>query len=354
MTGFEPRKLVRRTRRKGQAENRLLLHGFAGLGAVPQAYDLAAALPAKPVRSVAQSVVDGDTLSVRPLGNLSLRMLGIDTPETKTRLPGTEGEPSGGWLALDNPDVAAFLDDPFDPRYGPFPAPQDDPSALAFLDRLRRLLPKGQGRRVAENHRRHAKAAERRLEELVSEDIVRFSGGDRRRHELHLAFANEVFDRLGRLLAHVNASVADPAARPPTLNERLLAEGLALPYFIWPNVEPFLGLSLLEAVPAPQDLPALLASPAAIRLDRARNSVREARRRKLGVFEARDPLRLAASELRLLVDRRLPDRRVIDLSNPAGTLLRPTDYPAIANPEDRLFVPPQFAPLFAARGWRLA
>jgi hypothetical protein len=34
-------------------------------------------------------------------------------------------------------------------------------------------------------------------------------------------------------------------------------------------------------------------------------------------------------------------------------LLRPQSYFKIARPEDRLFVPAEFVPLFAARGWRL-
>jgi endonuclease YncB( thermonuclease family) len=350
MAGFSTRKLVAAT--PGGA--RRLLHGFVGLGATPASYDLAAPLPAKPVRSVAQSVTDGDSLSVRTLGNLGLRLLGLDAPETKIQLPGKDGRQGGTWLALDNTEVAAFLDDPFDAaRYGPFPQPEGDASAGGFLAHLRRLLPKGGGQRAAANHRRHAKAAERRLEEMIREDIAAFSGGDATRHELHIAFANEVFDRYGRLLGHVNASVAERDRRPPSLNERLLAEGLALPFFVWPNVEPFLGLPLAKAVPAPKELDALLASPAARRLAAARAAVAAARTQPMGVFAAGDPLLLAASELRLLAGRRLPERWVIDLSGHGGVLRRPTDHHLVANPEDRLFVPPEFAPLFAERGWRL-
>jgi hypothetical protein len=33
-------------------------------------------------------------------------------------------------------------------------------------------------------------------------------------------------------------------------------------------------------------------------------------------------------------------------------MLRPQSYFKIPNPEDRLFVPPEFVPLFAAKGWR--
>ena len=44
---------------------------------------------------------------------------------------------------------------------------------------------------------------------------------------------------------------------------------------------------------------------------------------------------------------------MIDLGTDDPVILRPQSYFKIANPEDRLFVPGEFVPLFAARGWRL-
>lgn len=57
--------------------------------------------------------------------------------------------------------------------------------------------------------------------------------------------------------------------------------------------------------------------------------------------------------MRYLGRREPPNRAVIDLSRNDDVILRPQSYFRIPNPEDRLFIPPAFVPLFAARGWRL-
>jgi len=44
---------------------------------------------------------------------------------------------------------------------------------------------------------------------------------------------------------------------------------------------------------------------------------------------------------------------VIDLSKDDTVILRPQSYFKIPNAEDRLFIPGEFVPLFAAKGWRL-
>jgi hypothetical protein len=56
--------------------------------------------------------------------------------------------------------------------------------------------------------------------------------------------------------------------------------------------------------------------------------------------------------VRYLGRRELPSRAVIDLSRNDDVILRPQNYFRIPNPEDRLFIPPEFVPLFVARGWR--
>jgi hypothetical protein len=43
---------------------------------------------------------------------------------------------------------------------------------------------------------------------------------------------------------------------------------------------------------------------------------------------------------------------VIDLAAGDDLLRRPQSYHEIANPEDRLFVPEEYVPLFATKGWR--
>jgi hypothetical protein len=47
-----------------------------------------------------------------------------------------------------------------------------------------------------------------------------------------------------------------------------------------------------------------------------------------------------------------PTRWVIDLAGDGDRLIPPQRYHTIANPEDRLFIPAEYVPLFIDRGWR--
>jgi hypothetical protein len=58
-------------------------------------------------------------------------------------------------------------------------------------------------------------------------------------------------------------------------------------------------------------------------------------------------------ELRFIARRQPPDRWVIDLSSDSEELVPPQRYYRVANPEDRLFVPAEFVPLFTYVGWRV-
>jgi endonuclease YncB( thermonuclease family) len=351
---FETRKLVQSF--DNPREGRSLVFGFAGLGANRGAYDLTGASGTPAVASVSASVPDGDTIGVRALGNLGVRLLGIDTPETKTRVPRPGGSQSP-WLSTDNEEVKAFLDQAFDEdRFGPFRGEVSYSAGKSFLARLaERIRAAGGGAAAAVNHRVHAKAAEDALERMITADCAALYGGDLAAMQFHLAYGNDVFDRYGRLLAHVNVSAADRDRRPPDYNMRLAAEGWATPYFIWPNIQPFLGLPLLRAAMSPADFEAALGADDghARRLRDARAAVAAARSAGQGIYAPGNRLVIEASELRMLTGRRLPSRRVIDLRDPAGVLLPPTAYLDIPNAEDRLFIPPEFDPLFAARGWRL-
>lgn len=104
------------------------------------------------------------------------------------------------------------------------------------------------------------------------------------------------------------------------------------------------------AVPAPGTAAQLAARERSLR--NARRWVQEARDRHDGLYEQEDPLRLLPFELRLLARRQPPDRWVIDLSRGDDVLVPPQWYFEIANPEDRLFVPAEYVPLFVERGWR--
>jgi endonuclease YncB( thermonuclease family) len=284
--------------------------------------------------SVAQQVHDGDTVAVRALGNLSVRFLGIDTPEVSFTLPG-----SSQFRSIGDSDWEAFLTDPF---AGNLPPIDLDPALKANLQA--RL-----GAGVATNHARHAEIAHRALEQEIQNDM-NARGLTKDDFQFYSAFAREIVDRYGRLLAFLN--VDDPSAsRPPDYNTRMLELGLATPYFIWPNVDPWRSRgSLLDATLPPVPFRRQANAPGKLR--DARDAVARARTGGLGIFAADDPLKLHAFELRFLAQRRAPDRWVIDLGSDAPTLLKPQNYHTVTAIEDRLFIPADYVPLFERVGWQ--
>jgi len=294
--------------------------------------------------SVRQQVYDGDTITVRADGNFGVRFLGVDAPEKSIGLPG-----QGGFTPLSNPEWDRFLRDPFSDDYPPFEPALDEPLVEYLRERV------GEG--AAENHHEHAKAAEDALEDEVLSDLAALEQSEEE-FRFFLAFAYEVVDRYGRFLCYVNRLQRDarrPEPRPPSYNERLLAAGRVNPYFIWPNTDPFRDApSVAEAVVPPGGAADVAGEGS---LGAAREAVKEARRRGLGIWgedEAQGALRLEAFEIRYLARRQPPDRWVIDLGRRDDTLLRPQDYHEVRHPEDRLFVPPEHVPLFVEAGWRRA
>jgi hypothetical protein len=79
------------------------------------------------------------------------------------------------------------------------------------------------------------------------------------------------------------------------------------------------------------------------KLRKARQMVRQA---GIGIYNAADPLRLQAFEVRFLSRQLPPDRWVIDLSKQDDILVHPQSYHTIPNAEDRLFINPEHVPLF--------
>ncbi len=289
-------------------------------------------------QSLDASIPDGDTIGVHVEGGGSVRFLGIDTPEKSFQLPG-----SGGPRRLDSPEWQDYLADPFRPQFGPLALDAD------LAAHLRARIGAG----VAMNHRRHGENAEQALAALVQADMAAL-GRDLNTFRYFVAFSFEVFDSFGRFLAFINRDQPDadnPGPRPPSYNERMLQNGASLPYFIWPNIDPFREPSLLDAVIAPGAANRVATETPALR--RARDLVHRARAARAGVFDAANPLLFEAFEVRYLGRRKPPDRAVIDLSRDDDMILRPQSYFRIANPEDRLFIPSHFVPLFVSRGWRL-
>jgi len=295
-------------------------------------------------QSLNASIPDGDTIGVHVEGSGAVRFLGIDTPEKSFQLPG-----SAGARRLDSAEWESYLTDPFLPQFGPFALD------ASLADHLRTRIGAGAG----VNHRFHGDNAEQALIALVQSDMTAL-GQNLNTFGYFLAFSFEVFDTFGRFLAFINRNQPDannPGPRPLSYNERMLENGASLPYFIWPNIDPFRTSSLLDAVIAPGT--ANTVANATPPLSRARNFVQQARANGSGVFKPASPanpaapLRFEAFEVRYLGRRERPNRAVIDLSRNDDVILRPQSYFRIPNPEDRLFIPPAFVPLFVARGWRL-
>jgi hypothetical protein len=289
------------------------------------------------VQTLDQAIPDGDTAGTQLDGTGAARFLGVDTPEKAF------AQPLGGSQNLDGAPWETFLSNPFAPG---LPGHRLD---LPLIQHLQARVGSG----MAANHHRHAVAAGDALKALVQADMTAL-GQTPEQFRFFLAFSYEVFDSFGRFLAFVNReqpNASVPAPRPLSYNERMLEIGRTLPYFIWPNINPFRDAPTVhDAVLAPGT-----AHDVAERgdLKRARDFVRNARAIGAGLFDPADPLQFEAFEIRYLGRGDIPNRAVIDLGVNDDVLLRPQSYFKVRNPEDRLFVPAEFVPLFAARGWRL-
>jgi endonuclease YncB( thermonuclease family) len=280
-------------------------------------------------------VHDGDTIKVKALGNFSVRFLGIDTPEISFTLPGDKKH---------FPEIAdlkweKFLSDPFTSQYPP----------LALDEGLKADLLKRLGPGAAKNHFDHAKEAEKALEMEITND-KNLMGWTDATFKFFVAFAHEIMDRYGRLLAYINReNPKEP--RPLDYNMRQLDKGMACPYAIWPNVG--------EAAGHTDSLTMLVLEPFTAAkwaekdkyLKKGREFVAAARKKQIGIFDKKNPLRIEPFELRFLSDRRAPQRWVIDLSKNDDVLVAPENYYRIKM-EDRLFVPEEFVPLFESKGWK--
>lgn len=290
--------------------------------------------------SVRQEVHDGDTINVRAIGNFGVRFLGVDAPEISLPLPGERG-----FRSLSHPLWKQFLENPFAEPYPPF----EPPLSAGLHDDLE--VKAGTG--AALNQYAHAQAAEDALEEEVQKDLVAL-GQAEEAFQFFLAFAYEILDRYGRFLCFINRYQSDPdkpEPRPIPYNGRLLKSGKVSPYFIWPNVNPFrTKKSWIEAVPPAGKAADWAEEDTAMRT--ARDWVRSARKKQIGLFDPTNPLRLQPFEVRFLSRRQPPNRWVIDLGKDDDVLIPPQEYYRVANPEDRLFIPEEFVPLFVEAGWR--
>lgn len=289
-------------------------------------------------------VYDGDGLRGVMGGSQPMRFLGCDAPEVAYTVPVGPTSSKRG-QKIDGALWRIYLDAPLAPGAWP-----------EFKQKLHPLVEQrfaaATGPDCAANHAHHASRARLALIDLIEGDRAALAISETD-FKLFVAVTHEVFDGYGRLLAFVNTDVRDAARRPArTYNERMVASGMASPFFIWHNVDPFIGRpAVTDAALAPADL---RKAAARSRLGRSRTDAAAARAAGLGIYDPANPLRLLPYELRMLGDRKTPSRWVIDLSAEADdpTLYPPDGYVLIPNPEDRLFVPAEYVPLFAQRGWQ--
>ena len=142
-------------------------------------------------------------------------------------------------------------------------------------------------RGAAANHHKHAVAAGESLKQLIQGDLTAL-GQTSAQFRYFLSFSYEVFDRFGRFLAFLNRNQPNPTVpgpRPPSYNERQLASGRALPYFIWPNINLFREAdSVTSAVPRPGTANTIAETGD---LKRARDPVKNARSAGIGASSRR-------------------------------------------------------------------
>lgn len=287
---------------------------------------------------------DGDTVSIQPAGNLSIRFLGIDTPEVSFQFPGVDDRRAGKSVSIKG--FGSYLRDPFLDRY-PDSAKFKSYLGEGLVDHLNSLL----GPDCANNHYRCAMDAQRGLEKLIMDEFEE-RAEEGKEYRFFMAFAHEIMDGYERLLCylHRDNTKREQKENPLSYNERMLELGMAFPYFIWPNIDPFRSkASYIEAVPSPEKLRDWVENSK--RLREARRFVREAREKKKGIFEGGNLLE--PFELRFLAKRKAPGRHVLNLATCERTLLKPMEYYLIENPEDRLFIDEHFVPLFRDRGYKV-
>jgi hypothetical protein len=291
------------------------------------------------IGSVRQIVHDGDTIKVRAIGNISTRFLGVDAPEISFTLPGKTS-----FTILSNIRWEDFLRDPLNPQYGDFSTPLSPGLQVELQNRV--------GPGAATNHYHHAQIAQKALEDEIINDISILDETDEI-FQFYLSFSYEVMDRYGRVLCFVNRNQPKedvPAPRPLSYNERLLAKGVVTPYFIWPNISPFRKYAAaINAVLEPFSANQIKD----VKFQSSRAAYQLARQQNCGVYDANNPLRLYPFEVRFLAQRRPPVRWVIDLSKSNDILVPPQEYFMIPNPEDRLYIPEEFVPLFTQKGWKI-
>ncbi len=288
--------------------------------------------------SISQAVSDGDTVRVFFKGGQGLRFLGCDTPEKSIEFR------KSGFVKLSDKRWEDYLGSVWnDSKWGKF----DPPLSASLKAHLKKKIKT----KPAANQWKHATSATESLKSLIESDRKKL-GLAESSLKIFAMFSHEILDRYGRPLVFTNLDVKEKSKRPDIYNVRMIANGSATPFFMWPNIEPFRKYSVQDAAMAPKRLRAEVNR--AKKLLAARKLAAKARQNNLGIYNTSDPLQLHAFELRYLGRRKAPDRWVINIGKGVtdSKLISPDQYFQIPNPEDRLFIPAEYVPLFRTKGWK--
>jgi len=299
-------------------------------------------LHGKKIGSVKQVVHDGDTLNTRLIHNLGVRFLGIDTPEISFQFPGTH-------------NFINLSDKRWDEYFRSGKWKENFAIGQDLYHYFSNII--GNGKNVSKNHAELAVEAEKSLVKIITADFKK-SKKSIRSFTFFMAFGNDFLDGYGRLLCYLNSATDNfksqrdkDEVKKLSYNERQLATGWAVPYFIWPNVQPFLSIKAFSRENVlPQNFWTLIKK--AGKLHQARKFVGDARNSNKGIFHGNNPLKLMPFELRIISRKKGPDRYVIDLRDEGNNvLLKPEEYIKIPHQEDRLHIPSEYVPIFQVFGW---
>jgi endonuclease YncB( thermonuclease family) len=299
-------------------------------------------LHGKKVGSISQIVHDGDTVNTRLIHNLGVRFLGIDTPEISFQFPGTH-------------TFVSLADKKWDEYFRSGKWRENLAIGQDLYHHLNTII--GNGKNISSNHIEYARQAEKSLVKIISADLKK-SKKSPKSFNFFMSFGNDFIDTYGRLLCYLNSATENFKSQKDqdeikklSYNERQLTTGLAVPYFIWPNIQPFLSLKAFARENIlPKNFWVLIKK--ASKLHQARKFVAAARAANKGIFSETNPLKLMPFELRTIARKRSADRYVIDLRDEGtNVLLKPEEYIKIPHQEDRLLIPGEFVPIFQIYGW---
>jgi endonuclease YncB( thermonuclease family) len=167
------------------------------------------------IRPVEKSVKDGDTLAMRS----EIRLVGIDTPETKFSLK--ETKEFDNLITLSNPKIKEFLRN----------------ISTNLRDYLKPKIENHDGT-IGTNQFKCGKQATKMFTSIV------FDTMQRNATNLLIMTSLEVTDRYGRLIGYVNRKktkrsgeiLAESQAFEKSFNLKMLSTGYAFMYLIYPNL----------------------------------------------------------------------------------------------------------------------